>query len=77
MGLLQEMIDEVVKDFSGMTETIVDELSGDADEILLRRLRTQYDNIPIEALVAIRDNLGKKANDIIADEEFKRSEEFD
>ena len=77
MGLMEEMVAEVVKDFSGMTELIVDEISGDSDEILLRRLRTQYDNIPIEALIAIRDNFGKKANDIIADEEFKRAEEFD
>lgn len=82
MGLIEDLVEDVVSSFGGLKEQIVDDLAGNHDEMLLRRLRNNYDNIPVPALEAIRDNLGHERGEekpcrackVIADEEFKLSE---
>lgn len=83
MAFLGDIAKEIAGDFKGLRNQLSDELSGDADELLLRRFRKQYDTLPNEAIIAIRDSLGHERGEttpcdvcnVIADEEFKMANE--
>jgi len=55
---MTRLVDEITHELDGLVNEIADEFQGTSDDILLRKLRLAYENIPYSTVTAIMEATG-------------------
>jgi len=81
--LLEGVTDQMVDVINSAVDYLVDMMSSDQDDIILRRFRQQYSNLTVEQIVQVQEAFGHddgeekpcKVCKIMAEKEFALAED--